>query len=321
MRTRPRPLQALVLAGVSALALRAIAANEEELGDPGRCERYSGVPAGWPEDPDAGMVQIEGGEFVPGSSHGYLDERPGRSARVGAFLIDRTEVTNAQFEAFVRATGYVTVAERRGSAPVFRPTPETEHPNQAWANVEGASWRHPEGPESDISERASHPVVQIAYEDALAYAEWLGHTLPTEAQWEFAARGGRTDATLHRIPKDATGRPTANFWQGDFPRSNDAEDGYVATAPVGCYWPNEYGLHDMVGNVWEWTRDPYRGSHADAPPRGWSRIASNAPRVIKGGSFLCSTHHCARYRVTARHRQEIDMMGFHLGFRTVRALD
>jgi len=294
-----------------------------ELGDRETCEAYSGIPGGWPKHPDAGMVFIRGGRFVPGSSHGDREETPGGSVRVDDFLIDRTEVTNAQFSAFVEDTGYLTLAERSGTAPVFHPRAEGEcamQDGEWWKSVAGANFRHPEGPDSDLVGRDNHPVVQVAYEDAVAYAQWLGHTLPTEPQWEFAARAGRDDESLHHAPRSADGRPLANTWQGDFPTVNLAEDGFLATAPVGCFPADGYGLHDTIGNVWEWTGERYRGSHRDAAIAGLMPDDPNATRVIKGGSFLCSPNFCARYRVTARHRQEADMTGVHLGFRTVRSL-
>jgi len=303
---------------VACVATVSFLPQRSELGDRERCRSYSGVPHGWPSDPDAGMVEIEGGTFVPGSTKGYADERPGDPVEVEPFLIDRTEVTNAQFAEFVTQTGYVTVAQRRGGAPVFRVPTESERADWWWTFREGASFRHPEGPDSAIVGQANDPVVQVAYEDALAYALWLGHALPSEAQWEFAARAGRTDASLHGAPRGPDGEPTANFWQGEFPRENVAEDGFVSRAPVGCFPANGFGVYDSIGNVWEWTRDAYRSRDQLEPDRLDPDAA--VPRVIKGGSFLCSPNFCARYRVSARHRQEPDMTGVHLGFRTIKPL-
>jgi formylglycine-generating enzyme len=280
-----------------------------ELGTRARCARFSGLPAG------DGMVQVPAGSLVPGSQHGYSEERgDGRAIEVAAFQIDRTEVTNAQFARFVRATGYVTEAERSGSAPVFHTPTQAELELREyawWTQVEGANWRHPRGPGS--SAQPNHPVVQVTYADALAYARWLGRSLPTELQWEYAAKAGRSDEALRHEPRNGAGRPSANFWQGDFPLVNAREDGFAEHAPVGCFEPNAFGLHDMLGNVWEWTADPYTASHSEVD--GCS--SSLAGLTIKGGSFLCSANFCARYRVAARHMQEPTQPAMHLGFRTV----
>ncbi|HEY6877067.1 MAG TPA: SUMF1/EgtB/PvdO family nonheme iron enzyme, partial [Polyangiales bacterium] len=204
-----------------------------------------------------------------------------------------------------------------GSAPVFRVPSRAELEARSfawWSQVQGASWRHPSGPGSRA--KPNRPVVQVTQEDAQAYARWLGRELPTELQWEYAAKAGRSDEGLHHEPRDARGRPTANFWQGDFPLQNAREDGFVEHAPVGCYEPNAFGLHDMLGNVWEWTSDVYTASHREAD--GCSPDGQGAGLVIKGGSFLCAASYCARYRVAARHMQERDQPAMHLGFRTVR---
>ena len=311
-----------------ALALSARAASGAPLGGLAECRASSGLPAGWPADEHAGMVFIEGGSFVPGSLSGYPEERPAQPAprvTVNGFWIDRTEVTNAQFAAFVRATGYLTRAERDGGSALFRAPVGEEAPAHLswWVQGAGVSFRHPEGPGSDLRGRENLPVVHVAHEDALAYARWLGRTLPTEDQWEYAARGGRDDASLHGAPRSEQGQPTANFWQGDFPTENRAEDGFGAQAPVGCFAPNPYGLHDMIGNVWEWTADRYlpRGEvhqheAGDRSPSCDDRDAATA-HVIKGGSYLCSPNFCARYRVSARHGHDPTLPTSHIGFRTV----
>ncbi|WP_394832282.1 formylglycine-generating enzyme family protein [Pendulispora rubella] len=281
---------------------------------------YSGLPPDWGASPTAGMVYVEGGEFVPGSMHGYADERPAGAVRVGGFFLDRTEVTNAQFAAFVVGTGYVTAAERRGGGAVFRqPTRAAigEGPNPWWHDERGANWRHPDGPSSEVASRGNEPVVQLTLEDATAYAQWLGRRLPTEAEWELAARAGLTGEELDRAPTTREGRPGANFWQGEFPVENLAQDGYVGRAPVGCFPANGLGLYDMIGNVWEWTSDSYRGPHEpqeDAPEH-----ASVELRVIKGGSYLCASNFCARHRATARHPQDAGLGAAHLGFRTAKS--
>ena len=295
-------------------------AHAQPLGTRAGCAAYGGLPEGWGERATAGMVWIEGGELVPESNTDYPEERPGAPVQLAGFWIDRTEVTNAQFADFVARTGYVTTAERTGQAPVFHIPQRSELGEREyawWRPVAGASWRHPEGPRSDLRGRANRPVVQVGYEDAQAYARWLGRTLPSEAQWELAARAGRQDGELQRAPRDARHRPLANFWQGEFPVNNTAEDGFVFAAPVGCFPANAFGLHDVVGNVWEWTADPYRASRREAG--ACSQHAGAGARVLKGGSFLCSPDFCARYRVTARHPQEPEMPAMHVGFRTVRA--
>jgi sulfatase modifying factor 1 len=300
----------------AALARKGAATSEtslRSLGNPTACATYDGVPEGFATDPLAGMVRVRGGSFVPGSQHGYREERPAGKVHVDDFYLDRTEVTNAQFARFVTATGYVTLAERSGQAPVFdrNADPDTEY---GWWRLAAATWRAPDGP--NTSARPNEPVVQIALEDAFAYAAWLGHDLPSEDEWEWAARAG-LDQALDSAPRDATGKPLANFWQGAFPAHDEGQDGFRGRAPVGCFPASTYGFHDLVGNVWEWTRDPWFESHAEAQSACQAERSGAGAFVIKGGSFLCSPDYCARYRVSARHRQEVDMTGPHLGFRTV----
>jgi formylglycine-generating enzyme len=289
------------------------------------CVGYGGVPAPGIESPP-GMVLIRGGRFLMGSDRHYREERPARRAEVGAFWIDRHEVTNAQFAAFVAATGHVTVAERPvdarkypGAPPelllpggiVFRQPPgpvDTSDVRNWWHYVPGASWRHPEGPGSSIAERMNHPVVQVTHEDAEAYATWAGRQLPTEAEWEFAARGGLEARVFvwgdeHR----PDGIWQANVWQGRFPAEDLREDGFVGTAPVGCFAANGFGLFDMAGNVWEITADDYR-DHRGAQP---------GAKVAKGGSHLCAESYCFRYRPSARQAAAPDVGTSHIGFRTV----
>jgi len=296
------------------------------------------------------MAWIAGGDFSMGSDRFYPEEAPVRRVRVDGFWIDRHPVTNSQFQRFVTETGHVTMAERSpdpndypGAPPelltpassVFRaPTGGVDlgNPYNWWSLMPGADWRHPRGPASWC--QPDHPAVHIAFEDALAYARWAGKELPTEAEWEFAARGG-LDGTDYAWGDELTpgGRHMANTWQGSFPYRNSGDDGYEWTSPVGAFPPNGYGLSDMIGNVWEWTQDWYEDRRAAASscctvfnPRGGTREgsldASNPdfrfPRkVTKGGSYLCAPSYCRRYRPAARMAQAIDTTTGHLGFRCV----
>ncbi len=301
-------------------------------------------------DKTAGMVWVQGGTYVMGAAPLKPEEGPPQVASVDGFWIGAAEVTNAQFSRFVSATGYVTLAERPldpaaypGAAPaalqpsslVFVPPAKGEPargPGDWWRVIGGADWRHPEGPGSSLKGRERHPVVHVAYEDALAYAQWLGHDLPTEAEWEYAARGGLDGARF--VWGDEVGGAAgarANVWQGVFPVVDTGADGHRArAAPVGCYAPNGYGLYDMAGNVWEWTRDWYAPSlepSAEDNPTGPPRIAAydpadpSAPKhVLKGGSYLCSEDFCWRYRPAARTAGPPDGGASHVGFRTVARL-
>ena len=295
------------------------------------------------------MVRIAGGTFAMGSESFYTEERPVHRARVDAFLIDRCPVTNDDFRRFVDATGYVTIAERPlrlddvPGAPcreypagslVFRQTagPVDLRDSRAWwTYVPGAQWRHPEGPQSTLDGRGDHPVVHVAYDDALAYATWAGKTLPSEAQWEYAARGGLEGKIFTWGDEmEPGGTIMANTWQGEFPWQNLARDGFTRTSPVGAFPPNGYGLCDMAGNVWEWTRDWFR-PHGAAPPASPCCAPAEAscdpaapgipvPRkVLKGGSHLCAPNYCLRFRPAARMPQMIDTGMSHLGFRCVRS--
>jgi len=257
----------------------------------------------------AGMVLIEGGSFDMGAGGIYSEEGPVRRRQVESFWIDATEVTNKEFSEFVAATGYVTVAEAGiagvvpAGAAVFQGPDETSEGR--WSYAETANWRQPEGAGSTIEGLEEFPVVQIAYQDAVAYATWKGHSLPTEIQWEYAARGGLDGATYAwGDEREPDGEYLANNWQGFFPFQDDGSDGFVGRAPVGCYPPNGYGLYDMIGNVWEWTADPYARPDASIG-------------LMKGGSYLCAPNYCRRYRPAARHPQEVDLGTDHIGFRTV----
>ncbi|MDJ0637602.1 MAG: formylglycine-generating enzyme family protein [Paracoccaceae bacterium] len=270
-----------------------------------------------------GDVAIEGGTFDMGDTGFYAEEGPIVRLSVEPFRIDAHEITNRQFAKFVAATGYVTSAERmvetgwpaNGSA-VFDA--------MQWQFVEGANWRHPEGPHSSIEGRDNDPVVQVSLEDAQAYADWRGRALPTEAEWEYAARGGLDGKPFAWGDVFTPGGVyMANTWQGMFPENDAAEDGHMGRAQVGCFPANGYGLYDMIGNVWEWTEDPYYPDKRFEPPEGvdstgFDPVQPDIPvAVIKGGSFLCSPDFCGRYRPAARHAQDTGLGTNHIGFRTV----
>lgn len=300
----------------------------------------------------AGMAWVPGATFRMGSDAHYPEEAPAHRVAVDGFWIETTAVTNAEFARFVDDTGYRTVAERPldpadfpGAPPgnlvagalVFTRTSgpvDLRHLSQWWAWTPGACWRHPEGPGSTVSGRPDHPVVQVAFDDAQAYAAWAGRALPTEAEWELAARGGLDACTFTWGDRpEQPGERLANFWHGDFPWR--PSEGYGSTSPVGSFPPNGLGLLDMAGNVWEWTSDWYGPRHPDdaaSPccvpqnPRGADESASLDPaqpqfriprRVIKGGSFLCANTYCMRYRPAARRPQMIDTGMSHIGFRCV----
>jgi formylglycine-generating enzyme required for sulfatase activity len=302
----------------------------------------------------AARVRLPGGRFRMGSDVHDPEEAPAHDVEVGPFAIAPTPVTNAEFGAFVEATGYVTVAERpldpadypgapaenlQPGSLVFTPTPgpvDLRHLSQWWRWVPGASWHRPYGPGSDLDGIADHPVVQVAHEDAAAYAAWVGGALPTEAQWEYAARGGLEGAEFTWGDEvHPGGRIMANVWDGlDFPWRSTGESGFDRTSPVGSFPANGFGLHDMAGNVWEWTDDFWTEQHPEpAPscctprdPRGGTAETSVDPRqpqfpvprrVVKGGSHLCADTYCRRYRPAARRPQAVDTSMTHMGFRVV----
>ncbi len=298
------------------------------------------------------MIQLDGGQFWMGSSDHYPEEAPARQVLVDPFRIDRTPVTNADFARFVEATGHVTLAElppdaslypgadpallRPGSS-LFTPPSQPVPPTNAmmwWEFSLGTDWRHPWGPDSSIDGLEDHPVVHVAYADAEAYARWAGKRLPTEAEFEFAARGGLDRKAFAWGDELAPGGAMlANYWQGAFPNENSLLDGYLRTSPVGSYPANGYGLLDMIGNVWEWTSDWYAlpddlaiGKPCCVPrnPRGGTEDGSRDPadpgymfgrKVLKGGSHLCAANYCQRYRPAARYPQTVDTSTSHIGFR------
>lgn len=258
------------------------------------------------------QIFIKGGTFLMGSSEGHPEEGPPHEVSVEPFWIDRDEVTVGEFDAFVRATGYKTEAERFGWSGVFNV--ETAE----WGKVDGANWRHPEGPASNANPQ--EPVTQVSWNDAVEYAQWAVKRLPTEAEWEFAARGG-----LGRQPYAwgselrPEGRVVANWWQGHFPTRNTVEDGFVRRAPVGTFPPNGYGLRDVAGNVWEWCADWFSEEYyANAPRRNPRGPSSGSERVMRGGSWMCSENYCSRYRVAARSHATPDTGLNNLGFRCAR---
>jgi formylglycine-generating enzyme len=284
-----------------------------------------------------GMVALPGGTFRMGSDEFYPEERPVREVTVAPFAIDSRPVTVAEFRRFVSATGYVTLAERApdaslypGADPallvpgssVFRRTagPVRLDDVTAWWSYEpGACWTAPEGPGSHVRGRHRHPVTHVAHEDALAYARWAGKDLPTEAEWEYAARGG-LQGSRFAWGDDLTvrGRIVANWWQGRFPWENTRADGYERTSPVGAFPPNGYGLYDVCGNVWEWTKDRVGEPGACGPCCGGEgRRGEIERRVIKGGSHLCAPNYCLRFRPAARQFETVDTSTSHIGFRCV----
>ncbi|WP_422860770.1 formylglycine-generating enzyme family protein [Flagellimonas sp. S174] len=311
-----------------------------------------------------GMVWVPGGIFKQGAAPqdkmAMQHEKPSHQVAVDGFFMDITEVTNAQFKKFVDQTGYITVAEReidweemKKQLPANTPKPhdsimqpgslvfrkaKSSLPNlydfsQWWEWKIGANWKHPEGPKSSIKGKDDHPVVHIAYEDALTYCEWAGKRLPTEAEWEHAARGSNHDAIFFWGNDFYQLNSHANTWEGEFPVENTEKDGFERTAPVGSYLPNQFGLYDMAGNVWEWTTDWFNTKYySELGKKGLVRnpIGADVPynpsiplareKVIKGGSFLCSESYCASYRISARMATSKDSGAEHLGFRTVKDL-
>ncbi len=270
-----------------------------------------------------GMVAIPAGNYQVGSERFYPEEAPVRQISIDSFEIDLAPVTNAEFQQFVDATGYQTVSERPPDPTLYPdlppeeqipesvvflqppPTVDRSEPLSWWALIAGADWRHPQGPDTNLDGLMQHPVVHVAFEDALAYADWAGKRLPTADEWEVAARGGLVDQDYAwGADKTPDGRWLANVWQGPFPWDNKETDGWFWTSPVGSFPANGYGLVDVCGNVWEWTSTPY------AVPEG-----EQERRVIKGGSFLCADNYCHRFRPSALMGQTLDTATCHMGFR------
>lgn len=279
------------------------------------------------------MVTLPAATFLMGTDYARANpgdgEGPVRPVSLSPFSIDTYPVTNADFAEFVRATGYVTDAERFGNSFVFHlQVPEERYDELVedtlaaapwWCLVHGASWRTPEGPGSSIDARMTHPVVHVSWNDAMAYAAWSGASLPTEAQWEYAARGG-LEQRLYPWGDELTpqGRHMCNVWQGEFPVVNTAEDGFAATCPVDAFPPNGYGLYSMIGNTWEWCADFWGTAFSGAPSRDPQGPPNGAGRVMKGGSYLCHASYCNRYRPAARTQNTPDSAASNIGFRCVR---
>lgn len=300
------------------------------------------------------MTRIVGQAFTMGSDNWYPEEGPSRTVCVDSFSIDTTPVTNRQFTAFVQATGHVTVAEKTPDLADYPDMPpelarpgslvfegldgplDLSDPTRWWRFVFGADWRHPQGPDSSIEGLEDHPVVHVAWGDAKAYADWAGKSLPTEAEWELAAKGGQVTAFPWGDELAPGGAMLANYWQGEFPVRNGKPDGRAGTSSVGSYPPNGFGLLDMIGNVWEWTNDWYVVPRPERKKKGSCCVPSNprgglksesfdpdsfgariARKVIKGGSHLCAPNYCQRYRPAARQPQTIDTATSHIGFRCV----
>jgi len=267
----------------------------------------------------AGMVWIPSGKFE-NTDKVYPEESSAKSETISGFWMDRTETTNDEFANFIRETGYITEAEvsqifqenkksngnsyEAGSVVFQQPKTEkyNHHPLEWWNFIYGANWRHPTGPDSSIDGKGSYPVVAVSYKDANAYAIWKGRTLPSESEWEWASSGGIPNLTQSSQPKDA------NTWQGDFPIHDEGIDGFRGISPVGCYASNEFGLYDMIGNVWEYTSDVWKPQNPTIETKNY---------VIKGGSYLCSPNYCKRYRSAARQPQEDHLASNHIGFRTI----
>ena len=311
MKRKPR--LAFLMSGLACLGLSACGPAETL---PAQLQPQCPLPSG------TLFISVKGGSFQMGSDTGYVEEAPQRLETVDTFAISPTEVTNAQFAAFVAETGYVTSAERAPD-PALLPAnapARFKKPGAAvfgslqgakpgmWSYVPGANWRHPEGPGSTIEGKQSDPVVQVSFEDAEAFADWEGGRLPTEAEWEYAARAGRPPTIYEwgdNPPSAET--PPANTWQGIFPVADTGADGFRGRAPVGCYAPNPWGLYDMSGNVWEWTSSPYSQTAPGQDP----------VMTIKGGSYLCADNFCRRYRPPARQGQEGSLPTNHIGFRVI----
>lgn len=291
------------------------------LGTLEKCKQYHGLPPQWLKNPTAGMVLLPKGEFILGSNQGYPDELnlSQHKQQISSFWIDQTEVTVAQFQSFVKATGYQTDAEKQHQAAVF--SPDQHHPQQWWTLKSGYTWQYPNGPNTPKA-AANEPVRYVTKNDAEHYAVWLGRELATETEWEYAAKAGeQSDTPMYHHPTDEHQHPAANYWQGTFPFQNLKQDHFEGVAPVGCFAQNHFALYDTIGNVWEWTNSLYTGAH-DHHMGNYEQLRKqqlvSSTYVIKGGSFLCADNYCARFRNSSRHPQEFDLATTHVGFRTIK---
>lgn len=338
----------ILVFGISTLVEPPKPPVETTVEDPPPPDEESSNP---PPEPPPGMVYIPGGEFTMGTRPdvGWNEEKPTHRVRVRGFFLDETEVTNEQFSRFVAATGYVTTAEKPwevkekkqsfppGALVFTRPgeSVDLKDGTRWWKWVTGAYWKHPNGPGSDLEGKQQYPVVHVSWEDARAYANWAGKRLPTEAEWERAARGGVENQlyTWGNDPPGTGGKWLANTWQGSFPNQNTREDGFEGAAPVKSFPPNGYGLYDMSGNVWEWCNDWYDpqlyltrvGQLVTVNPTGPSEPSLFPPtfepqRVQRGGSFLCHDSYCERYRISARHGNSPETGTCHTGFRCAKSI-
>jgi sulfatase modifying factor 1 len=278
------------------------------------CDDRAYPPATRPAAVPDGMVRLPGGEFLMGSDHGNPIESPRHSVVLKPFFIDRTDVTVAQFEKFVAATGYKTGDEKEGNGGVFK----IDGDHGEWQQMNGVTWRHPDG--GTTSPPADEPVVQVSWNDAAAYAKWAGKRLPTEAEFEYAARGGLVGKEYSWGDElRPNGKPAANWWQGEFPTHNTGEDGYIGRSPVGEFPANGFGLYDMTGNVWQWCADWADDDYYAKSPRDNPQgPPAGTERVIRGGSFLCAENYCRNYRVAGRSRCEPNSAMNNLGFRCVK---
>ncbi|KAM8757661.1 formylglycine-generating enzyme isoform 1-T1 [Acanthopagrus schlegelii] len=280
------------------------------------------------EEVQSQMVLISGGEFLMGTDDPGIPadgEGPQRPVYVDSFYMDVQEVTNHQFQSFVRASGYITEAEKFGDSFVFEGLLSESVKNEItqavaaapwWLPVKGANWRQPDGPDSNITDRLDHPVLHVSWADAVAYCSWFNKRLPTEAEWEYACRGGLKDRLYPWGNKlNPKGQHYANLWQGDFPNSNSGEDGYIKTSPVMSFPANGFGLYDMVGNAWEWTSDWWTVHHTTEKQRNPTGPPSGTDKVKKGGSYMCHKSYCYRYRCAARSQNTPDSSASNLGFR------
>ena len=294
-----------------------------KLGSLKSCQKYNGLPEKWLQNPLSGMVKIQGGYYNIGNNNAYPEEKSllNSTRKVADFYIDTTEVTNAQFQSFVDATGYITEAETQNEAAVFIQPTEKVTDLKWWKLEKNINWKYLWGIHATRKALPNEPIRYVTLKDALEYAKWRGTELPTEEQWEYAAK-----AFSHEQEVSVHHHIDANVWQGEFPYQNETKDGFADVAPVGCFQANGFGLFDMIGNVWELTQTPFTGSHDDDHLGTQTQLTSRTTSqysayTIKGGSYLCASNYCARYRATSRQPQEYNLAISHVGFRTVKNVE